>query len=124
MKNLVIVILLVTFITGCSAAVRSTSFQSYAPNPENHPIKAYRLKMPQCEFEEIGIVNSRQRNKLISMNEVMESLLSEARRMGGDAIVGLNESNPIHNISAEYGVDRDPVLSGTVIKFTDQSCKK
>ena len=88
------------------------------------PFPHFHFKAPQCEFEEVGIVNSRQRNKLISMEEVMGSLLAEARKMGGDAIDGLNETNPIHNVSAEYGVDRDPVLSGTVIRFANSSCQE
>ncbi len=124
MKLMAFIISVAILVSGCTAAVRSTSFHSYSPKPVDHPIKVYRLKSPQCEFEEVGIVNSRQRNKLISMEEVMGSLLAEARRMGGDAVVGLNETNPIHNVSAEHGIDRDPVLSGTVIRFTDSSCQK
>ena len=124
MKLIPFIISVAIILPGCTAAVRSTAFQSYSPKPVNHPIKIYRLKAPQCEFIEVGIVNSRQRNKLISMQEVMESLLAEARRMGGDAIAGLNETNLVHNVSTQYGIDRDPALSGTVIRFTDSSCQK
>jgi hypothetical protein len=124
MKIIIILSLLISLTTGCTPAVRTTVFQNFPPKEENAHIKIFSFKSPQCNFEEIGIVNSRQRNKFISMNEVMKSLLVEARRMGGDAIIGLNETNPIHNVSSQYGVDRDPVLSGTVIKFTDPACNK
>lgn len=53
----------------------------------------------------------------------MKSLIDEARKLGGDAIIGLNETNPVHNVS-EYGIDRDPVLSGTVIRFINKDCKE
>ena len=124
MRIKIFVIVLVFLLAGCSPAVRTTTFQKLSPKPIDAPIKIFRLKTPQCNFEEIGIVNSRQRNKLISMDEVMNSLLVEARKMGGDAIIGLNETNPIHNVSSQYGIDRDPVLSGTVIKFTDPNCRQ
>lgn len=124
MKTIAILIVVLFIVSGCSPAVRTTKFQHYPAKPAETNIKIYRHKAPQCEFEEIGIVSSRQRNKMISMAEVMASLLSETRRLGGDAIVGLNETNPIHNVSNEYGVDRDPVLSGTVIRFVNQGCAK
>lgn len=71
------------------------------------------------------MVASRQRNKLISMDDVVKSLRSEAREMGGDAVIGLNENNeaqgavPAGNAAV---LDRDPVLSGTVIRFKDPEC--
>lgn len=122
--TIAITLLLVLFsvlVSGCVPATRTTVFQHLPPKSVDAPIKIFRFKFPQCDFEEVGIINSRQRNKFISMDEVMDSLLNEARRIGGDAIIRLNETNPIHNVT-EYGLDRDPVLSGTVIKFIDQNC--
>jgi len=121
MRILIIMSLLV--MISCAPAIRTTVFQSYSPKPHDYPIKIYRHKMPTCEFEELGLVNSMQRNRFISMDEVMNSLLSEARRIGGDAIIGLNETNLIHKVT-KYGVKRYPVLSGTVIRFTNEECKK
>ena len=109
-------------ITACVPATRTTVFQSYDPKPVGSPIKIYRVKSPKCDFEELGIVNSRQRNKFISMEKVFESLKAEARGMGGDAIMGLTESNPIHGITEGGAIDRDPVLTGTVIRFTNLDC--
>lgn len=64
MRILIIIMFIATLIF-CTPAIRTTVFQIYEPRPANHPIKIFRHKMPKCEFEEIGIVNSRQRNKLI-----------------------------------------------------------
>ena len=123
MNNIALLGFLIVIATGCAPEVRTTVFQQSTPKAENAQIKIYRLKYPDCDFEELGIVNSRQRNELIPMEEVMEALLAEARRFGGDAIVELSESNPIDNVS-QCGIDRDPILSGTVIKFSDPSCTK
>jgi len=123
MRIKIFVLVFVFLLAGCSPTVRTTTFQQLPPKPVDAPIKIFRFKTPHCDFEEIGIVHSRQRNKFISMDDVMNSLIVEARKMGGDAIIGLNETNPIHSVS-EYGIDRDPVLSGTVIKFTDHNCRQ
>jgi hypothetical protein len=103
---------------GCTAATRATSFAEHPPRPPGHEIVIYRTAVPERPFEEIGIVSSRQRNKFISMQAVLESLKEEARRMGGDAIIGLTESNEAQGFVGDTGMlDRDPVLSGTVIRF-------
>lgn len=102
----------------CSPATRGTSFSNYPPRPETQAIRIYRSTLPKQPFEEIGIVSSRQRNKLISMEAVMESLKQKAREMGGDAIIGLSEANEAQGYVGDTGIlDRDPVLSGTVIRF-------
>ncbi|MDI6789815.1 MAG: hypothetical protein QME44_03895 [Thermodesulfobacteriota bacterium] len=121
MRVTIFLMLSVFALTCCAPAIRTTTFQKLSPKPADAPIKVYRFKTPQCDFVEIGIINSRQRNKFISMDEVMNSLIVEARKMGGDAIIGLNETNPIYDVD-QYGIDRDPVLSGTVIRFTDPNC--
>jgi len=57
------------------------------------------------------------------MDRVMESLKERAREMGGDAIIRFSESNEIQGFTGNSGnMDRDPVLSGTVIRFRDPTC--
>ena len=93
--------------------------------PTDHEIRIYRAIMPECPYEEIGIVSSRQRNKLISMDKVLEAAKERARKMGGDAIIGLSETDQAQGavrVGETVALDRDPVLSGTVIRFSDRSC--
>jgi len=102
-----------------------TRFATYPSQPPNHEIKIYRTTLPDRQYEEIGIVSSRQRNKFISMEEVLESLKKAARQMGGDAIIGLTENNEAQGIIGDTGIlDRDPVLSGTVIRFLGNESKE
>jgi hypothetical protein len=60
------------------------------------------------------------------MDAVMEALKDQDRQMGGDAIIGLAEEDQtrggVVSGSGMIILDRDPVLSGTVIKFISQDC--
>lgn len=119
--------LLSVVLASCSPAVRATSFVRLPPQAPDHPIRIYRSMKPECPVEEIGLVSSRQRNKLISMDAVLEALRKRAREMGGDAVVDLAETNEAQGAVAtgrSVAVDRDPVLSGTVVRFTDPDCRR
>lgn len=116
-------------IFGCSPAVNKVYLLSdkLPPKPKNHPIKIFQNKLPECPFEEVGYVTSRQRNKLISMESVMESVRDAAREMGGDAVMNLTwgEQNMGGVVSNNaIVIDHDPVLSGTIIRWTEENCKK
>lgn len=115
--RLATMVLLLAAICGCTAATRATRFAAYPPRPPDHEIRIYRTRVPDQPYEEIGIVSSRQRNKFISMEAVLEALKREAREMGGDAIIGLTETNEVQGFVGYSGIlDRDPVLRGTVIR--------
>jgi len=117
-----ILFLFVLFVLSCSPATRSTKFQSYEPTSQSQDIKIMRTKIPVCDYEEVGIVNARKRNVFVSMEEVIESLKDEARKMGGDALIGLSEDNQIVMVTEHGVVARKTVLTGTVIRFTDRGC--
>lgn len=115
------IVMLLVAVWGCAPELRVTRFNTYPPRPPGHEIKIYRTTLPDRPYEEIGLVRSRQRNKFISMEEVLESLKKAAREMGGDAIIGLAETNEAQGFVGNTGIlDRDPVLSGTVIRFLDE----
>lgn len=116
-------------LLGCTPATRVVRLSptEYDPRPEHYPIRLYRESLPECPYEEIGIVTSRQRHKLISMDTVAESLREKARELGGDAVIRLSEQDQIQGAvvsSSEVKLDRDPVLSGTVIRFTRPDCRQ
>ena len=124
-----IIIAWLIILIGCTPAIRSSRYteEYIPPKPTNYPIRVYRTTLPTCPFEEIGHVSARQRNKLITMDSVMDALRDQAREMGGDAIIGLSEDDQTQGGVISGGsiiLDRDPVLSGTVIRFTDPDCTK
>lgn len=121
--------LLVVGLIGCAPASQTTKFTSKYPSrttAEN--VRIYQTKTPTCEYEELGRVSARQRNKFISMDAVMQSLREQASSMGGDAIVAVSETSEemgsYKTTSTSTVVDNDPVLSGVVIRFENESCMK
>jgi hypothetical protein len=61
------------------------------------------------------------------MDAVAESLRNKARQLGGDAVVRLFEEDQVQGaVVSGSGVklDRDPVLSGTVIRFRRPDCRQ
>lgn len=126
-RFIIFYLIILFFSQGCAPATRVTVFQHHPPKPDNYPIIIYRTKLPECPYDEIGIVSSRQRNKLITMEQVIESIKQKARQMGGDAVIGLSEVNESQGAVVSnngFVLDRDPVLSGTVIKFKDLDCRE
>jgi hypothetical protein len=116
-------------LLACTPATRVVRLSptEYAPRSEDYPIRFYRESLPECPYEEIGMVVSRQRHILISMDAVAESLRDKARELGGDAVIRLSEQDQIQGaVISSRGVklDRDPVLSGTVIRFTRADCRQ
>ena len=108
--------------TACAPAPTAlTVLHEYPPKPADSPVEIFQSAAPQCDFREIGIVTARRRTFLTSMEKVNDAMRREARKIGGDALVGVYQTRPIHNPGAFFP-DRDPVLSGVVIRFTDPGC--
>ena len=118
MRRFVWLLFGIMLVSSCGPATRATCFAEYPPRPKDHEIWVFGSTVPEMPYDEIGIVSSRQRNKLISMDRVLQSLKEKARQMGGDAIIGLSEANEAQGFVGTTGMlDRDPVLTGTVIRF-------
>lgn len=112
-------------VFGCGPAVRSTPFNTFPERPPEHPVQIYSTRMPSCDYEEVGLVSARQRYRwFTSMSEVLEALKQRARAMGGDAVVGVAERSEVSGSGGEEGVtvSSSPVLSGTVVRFTETGC--
>lgn len=129
MKKNALGILLLVVLIGCAPASQTTTFATKFPSrtaAEN--VRIYQTKMPTCQYEELGKVSARQRNKFISMDSLAQSLREQASSMGGDAIVALSETSEemgtFKTSSTSTVVDNDPVLSGVVIRFENESCMK
>jgi uncharacterized protein YbjQ (UPF0145 family) len=61
------------------------------------------------------------------MEKVVEGLRERARKMGGDAIIGIGESTETRGatiVGSAVVANSDKVLSGTVIRFNSRSCTR
>jgi len=118
-------LLILATIGGCSPGIQSTVFESYPPKPDDHQVTVFSSSLPKCPYDEIGMVSARRKSNLVSMQGVLESIRRRVREMGGDAIIGFGETTQMRSAVATHGeivLDRDPVLSGTVIHFRDPKC--
>ncbi len=110
---------LLALVVGCSPLVNSTPFgQTYPPRSAEAEILIYSARTPECPFEEIGLVTAHKRPHGTSMEEVLSALKQRTRVMGGDAVARLSEVPPVPE------TERGPGLSGTVIRFSDEDCRR
>lgn len=113
-------------LAGCGPAVQSTPFASFPARPAEHPIRLYSTKVPECPYEEVGLVSARRRYGLVvSMTEVLEALKARAREMGGDAVLRVSEGRVVSGGGQDaVTVSSTSVLSGTVIRFARPDCRQ
>ena len=114
-------------LVACGPKMQVTKFRDFPARPDNHPIMIFDRTKPTCAFDEVGRVTARRTNKLfISMDEVVATMQKHARKLGGDAILGLTESTQDRGgTTSADGVETkniDAVFSGTVIRFRDPNC--
>jgi hypothetical protein len=123
-----LLVLGVTFsLAGCAPNVRGVWFDERpAPRPADHPIQLYSTRVPECPYEEVGLIQSRESTLALRtpMQDVLDALRRGAREMGGDAVI----LRPIEATSAggESAAPLNPSagLGGTVIRFTDPNCQR
>lgn len=113
-------------LAACGPAISSAFFKQAPARPANSQILLYSTKVPSCPYEEIGVVKGRRRTPA-SLQDVLAAMMQRAREMGGDAIVGLGQGRVVTGATAVdnvASVDVSDGLAGTVIRFTDPSCRE
>lgn len=111
---------------GCGPAIQSTRFRDTVPEPTTGEILLYSLKLPECPYDELGLISGKRRGFLTSLDDVLERMRERVREMGGHAIVGLGASEVVTGASGvgqAVTVDTTDRLAGTVIRFTDPDCR-
>ena len=96
--------------------------ETFPSKPADAPIELFYTKPPQRPYVEIGIVSARQRNKFIAMDDLTESIIMQARELGGDAVIGLSlgeQQMGAAKSGSSYIVDHDPILQGVVVRWSD-----
>ena len=127
--RLVAATLAVSMLTACAPSVDTVRLSPvrYPPRPQDFRIRMYSTERPRCAFEEVGTVRSRKPGFWVSMEDVAESVRDVARELGGDAVIALTNVSQINGgtvIGSTVSVDTDPVLSGTVVRFTEDDCRE
>lgn len=120
-----VALLVAVMATACGPSIDSARFTGApAPQTRTAEVQVFSAKLPECEFEELGIVTGKRRMVWTSLDEVLAALRVRAREMGGDAIVRLGAAESVQAGVYEGGanVNTAPSLTGTVIRFTDPGC--
>ena len=119
----------VTLITiGCVSA-RVTPYDPTPIMDHRTPtdlIKFFGNEHPRCQYKEVGRVTARG-DFLSSWSRVVHRVREEAHDMGGDAVIGINESTrisgPVINRGSVSTTERNS-LTGTVIRFVNPNCRE
>jgi hypothetical protein len=108
----------------CGPTIDAARFVHAEPAPPGHEIRLYSTQAPACAYEELGLIVGKPRSGFTSLQRVLDGMQERARRMGGDAIIGVA---PGQNVAASgvgetVSISSQTALSGTVIRFRDRGC--
>lgn len=128
--GLALIATLVWLTAACGPSIQSARFTPGVAPPARAgagEVLVFSTRLPECAFEEIGLVTGKPRGFWTSLETVLENMRERAREMGGDAIVGLGTSEVVTGASQAGGsvslqtADR---LAGTVVRFEDADCRR
>jgi len=114
----------------CSPAVSVTRL---APTPAqtrsvDHPIAMFQAQLPRCAFDEVALVSVRPRTFWTKSDALADAMRASARELGGDAVIRVASEQTVEGVTpsadGSLDVDHGLVLSGTVVRFRDPSCKE
>ena len=106
----------VLFASACGPHIRTTRLvPGHPPRPQDAVLSVFSEKMPECRFEELSLVTARE-DSFFFGQDLLGAIKSEARRMGGDALIGLRDLPRVRD-------DEGPGLSATVVRFVDPECR-
>lgn len=116
--------LIVILTSACGVAVRATPFSpgQYAARPAEAPVQMFSTKVPECAYEELGLLRAEPRSGFTRWQSVVDEFLERVRRMGGDGVI-LRQGVELR-ASGEGEVVTEEVLSGTVIRFERDECRR
>jgi hypothetical protein len=105
-------VLALLVLAACAPRVEIVSTVSPAPAPKSalSPVRFFENGRPACAFEEVGRVRISTRGRAVSAQTMDAELMQAARKLGGDAVVGMTR--------------RSAEISAVVVRFTDPGCQR
>jgi hypothetical protein len=114
-------------VTGCAPSVQATRFSQLPPRPTDQEVLLYSTKIPECPYDEIGLVSGKPRTPWTSGDRVLAAVRARALELGGDAIVGLGQVRRVTGgtaVGESVSLDTTTDLTGTIVRFTDPDCRR
>jgi hypothetical protein len=105
-------------LCGCAPAVDTTMLGGpYPPRPPDEEVLTYSTRLPECPYAEVAVLAGFESDLTRSLDDTLEALRAEARRLGADAIVNLQRIE-------RGGESRRSGYTGTAVRFTDEGCRR
>jgi len=105
-------------VVGCAPAIDTTMLGGpYPPLPPDQEILTYSTRLPECPYAEVAVLAGFESELVRSLDETLDALKAEARRLGADAIVDLQRIE-------RGGESRRSGYTGTAIRFTEEACRR
>ena len=108
----------------CGASLQVTPFApgKHPPRSAEHPLQMFSTRMPECPYEEVGLLRAEAETGLTRWQRVVDAFMAQARQMGGDAVI-LRQGAEIR-VRDDGEVVGDDVLAGTVIRYQSTGCQR
>ncbi|MFW6079264.1 MAG: hypothetical protein ACODAE_06570 [Gemmatimonadota bacterium] len=127
-RAVLVVVAAAVAASACGPSVRSATFTERSPRPRDHPVRVYSTQLPECDYEELGLVRvSEGMAFAVSLDAMLDALRERAREMGGDAVVGVTQISTTEGgtvTGQAVNLNTDDGLAGTVIRFSDADCTR
>ena len=107
-------LLAVLMLAACGPKVESMTRVELDPLPKDYEVKVFADELPQCPYEEVGIIASKE----------LDATLDRARKMGADGVIGTvlaEEGRPAAD-AAICGTPNCVQYNTVAIRFTDPGC--
>ncbi len=101
-------------LSGCASAKFIKTGPSLTAKADDCPIEVFSSKLPDREYEELGIIEGEGFLGGDSMEMVLPKMKQEACRAGGDAII-LNSNQKYVDSSDDVNLN----VTATVVRWTD-----
>lgn len=117
---------LLLLMTACGARVGAARFREFPARPDNHEILVFQTLKPECSYVEVGTVVAARPDVFVSPQKALDAMKEKAREMGGDALVGLTNSETITGGTVsgnDVSMTGTPRFTATVARFKDDACR-
>ena len=111
-------------LAGCASAKFIRTGTTYPPNPPDCDIQVYTTKLPDRDYQEIGVIEGKGTVWKSSLSSVLPKLKEQACEAGGDAIIMTSSQRSIHVSGGEDGVTSTEHLdvTATVVRWHRATC--
>ena len=110
-------VLIIAILSCASAKFIATGSSSYPARPDNCPIEVFSSKLPDREYEELGVIEGEGSLGYDTLEKILPKMKREACKAGGDAII-LTSRQKSADIFDDSGDDQLNVTA-TVIRWTE-----